>query len=95
MADELLLALHQLIKVAVKGVLGDVGVNVHLWIFVALPDDTALPLLEVGRTDFADNLSAMQRFAFSPTCAVCFQRLADYGFSWRRAYNTLLPRNRG
>ena len=46
--DELLLALHQLIEIAVKGVLGDIGVDVHLVILVALPDDPALPLLKVG-----------------------------------------------
>ena len=46
--DEFLLALHQLIEVAVKGVFCDIGVDVHLVILVALPDDPALPLLEVG-----------------------------------------------
>ena len=55
LADKLLLALHQLIEVAVKGVLGDVSVNIHLVVLVTLPDNAALPLLKVGRTDFADN----------------------------------------
>jgi len=45
LADKLLLALHQLVEIAVKGVLGDVSVNVHLVILVLLPDDAALPLL--------------------------------------------------
>ena len=43
--DKLLLALHQLIEIAVKGVLGDVGVNVHLVVLIALADDASLPLL--------------------------------------------------
>ena len=50
LADELLLALHKLIEVAVEGVLCHVGVDIHFRILVALPDDTAFPLLQIGRT---------------------------------------------
>ena len=50
LADKFLLALHKLVKVGVEGTLGDIAVNVHLWVFVALPDNAPLPLLKVGRT---------------------------------------------
>ena len=50
LADKFLLALHKLVKVGVEGALGDIAVNVHLRVFVALPDDAPLPLLKVGRT---------------------------------------------
>ena len=50
LADELLLALHKLIEVAVEGVLGHIGVDIHLRILVALPDDAAFPLLQIRRT---------------------------------------------
>ena len=46
--DEFLLPLHQLVEVGVECTLGDVTVNVHLGIFVALPDDAPLPLLKIG-----------------------------------------------
>ena len=45
LTDKLLLGFHQLIQVAVKGVLGDIGVDIHLRVFVALSDNTSLPLL--------------------------------------------------
>ena len=45
--DEPLLGLYQLEEVAVEGVLGDICVDIHLRVLVALPDDAALPLLEV------------------------------------------------
>lgn len=47
LADELLLALYQLIEIGIKGVLGDIGVDLHLRVFVALANDAPLPLLEV------------------------------------------------
>ena len=47
---EFLFALHKLVKVGVKGAFGDVAVNVHLRVFVALPDNAPLTLLKVGRT---------------------------------------------
>lgn len=50
LADKLLLALHQLIEVTVKGVFGDIGVDLYLVVFITLSDDTALSLLEVGGT---------------------------------------------
>ena len=50
LADKFLLALHKLVKVGVEGALGDIAVNVHLRVFVALPDNAPLPLLKVGRT---------------------------------------------
>ena len=50
LADELLLALHKLIEVAVEGVLGNIGVDIHLRVLVALPNDAAFPLLQVGRS---------------------------------------------
>ena len=49
LADELLLGLHQLIEVAVEGVFRDVGEDLDFLVLVALSDDTALPLLKVGR----------------------------------------------
>ena len=45
--DKLLFSFHKLIEITVKGVLGDIGVDVYLVIFVALPDNAALPLLKV------------------------------------------------
>ena len=45
--DEFLLPLHQLVEIGVKRALGDVAVNIHLAIFIALSDDTALPLLKI------------------------------------------------
>ena len=45
--DEFLFSLYQLIEIGVECTLGDVTVNVHLGIFVALPDDAPLPLLEI------------------------------------------------
>ena len=45
-----LLGFYQLIQVGIEGALGDIAVNVHLRIFVALPDNAPLPLLKVGRT---------------------------------------------
>ena len=51
--NEFLLALHQLIEVSIKGALGDIAVNVYFGVFVALANDTALPLLKVGRTPWA------------------------------------------
>lgn len=48
--NELLLGFHQLIQVAVEGVLRDIGVNIDLLVFVALADDTAFPLLQVRRS---------------------------------------------
>jgi len=50
LADKLLLALHKLVKVGIEGTLGDIAVNIHLRVFVALPDNAPLPLLKVGRT---------------------------------------------
>lgn len=55
LTDELLLTLHQLIKVAVKGVLGNIGVDVYFGIFVSLADDTPLTLLQICGSLFADN----------------------------------------
>ena len=43
--DELLLALHQLIKVAVKGVLRHVSVDFHFWILITLTDQSPFALL--------------------------------------------------
>ena len=34
----------------VEGTLGDIAVNVYFGVFVALADDTTLPLLQIGRT---------------------------------------------
>ena len=45
-----LLALHKLVKIGVEGALGDIAVNVYLRVFVALPDNAPLPLLEIRRT---------------------------------------------
>ena len=49
MGDKLLFFLHGLPQVAVKGPLCDIAVNVYLGIFVALPDNAALSLLQVSR----------------------------------------------
>ena len=48
MRYEFLLAFHKLIQIGIKGALGDIAVNVHLRVFVALPDNAALALLKVG-----------------------------------------------
>ena len=48
--NELLLGFHQLIQVAVEGVLRDIGVNIDLLVFVALADDSSFPLLQVRRS---------------------------------------------
>ena len=45
--DELLLPLHQLIQVAVKGIFRHIGVDVYLGILIALTDNTPLPLLQI------------------------------------------------
>ena len=45
-----LLGFYQLIQVGIEGALGDIAVNVHLRIFVALPDNAPLALLEIRRT---------------------------------------------
>ena len=50
LADKFLLALHKLIKIGVKGAFGDVAVNVHFLIFIALTNDAPFALLKVGRT---------------------------------------------
>ena len=47
LGNEFLLALHQLIEVGVKSPLGDIAVNIHLWVFIALANDAPLPLLKV------------------------------------------------
>ena len=39
-----------MIEVTVKGVFGDIGVDLYLVVFITLSDDTALSLLEVGGT---------------------------------------------
>ena len=50
LSDELLLGFYQLVKVGIEGVLGDIGVNVNLRVFVALTDNSAFSLLEVAGT---------------------------------------------
>ena len=50
MADKFLLGFYQLVQIGIEGTLGDIAVNVHLWVFVALPDNAPLTLLKVGRT---------------------------------------------
>ena len=50
LADKFLLALHKLIKIGVKGAFGDVAVNVHFLIFIALTNDAPFALLEIRRT---------------------------------------------
>ena len=50
LADKFLFALHQLIEVGIKSLLGHIAVNLHLWEHVALPFNTSMPLFKVGRT---------------------------------------------
>lgn len=50
LADELLLALYQLVEIAVKGVFRYIGVDFNLLVLVALADDAAFPLLKICRT---------------------------------------------
>ena len=47
LGNKFLFALHQLIEVGVEGSLGDIAVNIHLGIFIALANDAPLPLLKV------------------------------------------------
>ena len=46
--DELLLILHRLPQVRIEGALGDIAVDMHFLVLVALTDDTALALLQVS-----------------------------------------------
>ena len=54
--DKLLLGFHQLIKVGIKGVLCDVGVDFYLRVLISLTDDPPFPLLQICGSDFADIL---------------------------------------
>ena len=56
LADKFLFALHQLIEVGIKSLLGHIAVNLHLWEHIALPFNTPLPLFKVGRTPRTINL---------------------------------------
>jgi hypothetical protein len=48
---------HSLYSItSVEGVLGDVPKDMNLVIFVAQPDDASGSLLQISRTDFADNI---------------------------------------
>ena len=47
LTDKLLLGFYQLIQVAVEGVFGDIGVDIHLVVHISLTNDAALPLLQV------------------------------------------------
>lgn len=92
--NEFLLILHQSPVVGIECPLSDIAEYLYLFIVVSTPDNAACPLFQVGRTDFADNLSAMPLSGRRHVCAVCFPNTVEYGFSWRRAYNTLPPLNR-
>ena len=43
-----MLGFHQLIQVSVKGILADVGGQTHLRVFVALPHNASMPLLQIS-----------------------------------------------
>ena len=47
--NKLLLVLHKLVKIAVKSTLGDITVNLHLGILVALPHNAPAALLQIRR----------------------------------------------
>ena len=48
--SELLLSLHELVEVSVKGFLGHEAVNINLKVFVALTDTSAETLFQIGRS---------------------------------------------
>ena len=48
--DKLLLALYELIQIAVEGVFGHIGENVHFRVFIALADDASFTLLQIRRS---------------------------------------------
>ena len=50
LTDEFLLAFDQLIKVTVEGVFGNIGVDVHFGVFIALSNDTTFSLLQIRRS---------------------------------------------
>ena len=49
LSDKLLLVLHKLVEVSVKSAFRYIPIDFHLLVFVALADNTAQPLLKVGR----------------------------------------------
>ena len=50
LADKFLLALYQLIEVGVKGLLGNIAIDLNLWEHIALPFNASLPLFKVARS---------------------------------------------
>ena len=91
--NELLLGFHQLIQVAVEGVLRDIGVNIDLLVFVALADDSSFPLLQVSRSFFADS-SYMLSFSVLCSC-VCSRLISPSVSSWHKQDNTLMHQSPG
>lgn len=49
LSNEFLLVFHKLVKVSVKRTLGYIAEDFHLLVFIPLTDNTAQPLLKVGR----------------------------------------------
>ena len=68
--NELLLALHQLIQVAVEGVLRHIGIDSHLRILIALTDDTTFPLRRIGRSVFCVHQLVLSGFPIQITVLV-------------------------
>ena len=93
LGDKFLLALHQLIEVGVEGSLGDIAVNIHLTIFIALANDAPLPLLKVSRSFFADS-SYMLSFSVLCSC-VCSRLISPSVSSWHKQDNTLMHQSPG
>ena len=48
LSDKLLLVLHELVEVSVKGAFRYIPIDFHLFVFISLADDTPQPLLQVG-----------------------------------------------
>ena len=48
LGDKFLFALHELIEISVKGLLGYIAVNLNLWEHISLSFDTPLPLFKVA-----------------------------------------------
>ena len=62
LADKFLLALYQLIEVSVKGLLGNIAIDLNFWEHIALPFNAPLPLFKVSRSFFADSSIHALRF---------------------------------
>ena len=62
-------------RISVEGILCDIPVDEHLSVFIPLPDDAPLPLLDVSRSFFADRSIHAIRF-----CSLLL-RLLSFDFS--------------